>query len=135
MNNKEEIEMNFQKLAYITFFVADMDKSLEFYTEILNLPLRSKDTNFSQVGGQDNGVFIGLLKTNKVKLINDPSMDSPSITFEVDDIHSLYHQLKEKGVKFIRDLSEEERNFWSALFVDLDNNKIWIVNNAKYLDK
>ncbi len=57
-------------------------------------------------------------------------MDSPSITFEVDDIHSLYYKLKKKRVRFIRDLTEEEREFWSALFVDLDNNKILIVNNA-----
>ena len=97
---------------------------------ITRIPLRSKDTNFSEVGAQGNGVFIGLLKTNKETLINDPSMDSPSITFEVDDIHSLYHKLKKKGVKFILDLTEEEREFWSALFVDLDNNKRLIIYNA-----
>jgi hypothetical protein len=57
-------------------------------------------------------------------------MDSPSITFEVDDIHSLYHKLKKKGVRFIRDLTVEEREFWSALFLDLDNNKTLIVNNG-----
>jgi len=57
-------------------------------------------------------------------------MDSPSITFEGDDIHPLYHELKKKGVRFIRDLTEKEREFWSASFVDLDNNKILIVYNA-----
>ena len=37
--------------------------------------------------------------------------------------YEAYYKLKKKRVRYIRDLTEEEREFWSALFVDLDNNE------------
>lgn len=52
--------------------------------------------------------------------------------FEVKNINKLYYELKNKWDKFIQELTEDDREYWSAIFVDPDNNKIMIENDSGY---
>ena len=110
-----------------------MEKSIAFYTKILGLPLRSKSGNWSEVGGQENDVYLGLHLTSKELLVDDVQKDTPSITFEVDDIDRVQQKLKEKGVRFIRDATEIAPGEWVATFLDPDNNKI-AIHSSKNLE-
>ena len=64
------------------------------------------------------------------------SLLSPSVGFLVDDVERVYNELKQKKVKFIKELHEEPWGGRQATFTDPDGNMLEIVqiNWKKYFD-
>jgi catechol 2,3-dioxygenase-like lactoylglutathione lyase family enzyme len=120
-----------RKLNHVVIFVSDIQIAVDFYTKTLELPLRSQSDHWSEVGGQENGVYIGLHETTKDRLITDSSKDTPDITFSVENIQKVQEELISKGVKFRRKANEIAPGEWVATFSDLDNNKLTIHQSIK----
>ena len=116
--------MLLQKIDHITLFVTDMNRAIDFYTNILELPLRFASTNWSEVGGKENGVFIGLHLTNKNNHENYSVENKPDISFSVNNIQFVENQLREKGVKFQRMVTEIAPGKYVANFLDRDGNNL-----------
>jgi uncharacterized glyoxalase superfamily protein PhnB len=101
----------------ITFYVSNLEKKYEYS---------------SYVGFECGGVEIGL--TPKLTEEQKVSRLSPSVEFLVDDAKKVYDELKNKGVKFIKELHEEPWGGKQATFTDPDGNILEItqINWKKY---
>jgi methylmalonyl-CoA/ethylmalonyl-CoA epimerase len=112
--------LEFQKIGQIAVPVKDFDRGVQFYKEILNLPLLF---NTGSLAFFDcNGVRL-LLSINE----NEQFPDRSSVLyFQVEDIKQSYEELLEKGVTFI-----DEPHFiakigntetWMSFFNDTEGN-------------
>lgn len=106
-------------ITQIELFVLDLARAIEFYREILQLPLLVQ-TNSS-----------ALLESGAVHLMLSRANDSAaggSVYFEVGDIELRCEELKSRGVKFERDphlvalMPDHELRI--ASFRDPDGNKL-----------
>lgn len=114
----------------ITFYVSDLEKAAKFYEETLGLEKKYEYSSYA--GFECGGVEIGLIPKPKEKV----SPVSPSVEFIVDDVDKVYKNLKNKGVKFIKELHDEPWGGRQATFTDPDDNVLEIVqiNWEKYFD-
>jgi len=96
------------------------------------LGLEKKYEYSSYVGFECGGVEIGLAP--KLKEGQKVSTASPSVEFLVDDVEKVYRELKNKRVKFIKELHEEPWGGKQATFTDPDGNILEItqINWKKY---
>lgn len=112
--------MEIQKIGQIAVPVKDFDRGVQFYKELLNLPLLF---NTGSLAFFDcNGVRL-LLSINE----NEQFPDRSSVLyFQVVDIKQAYEELLEKGVTFI-----DEPHFiakigntetWMSFFNDTEGN-------------
>jgi methylmalonyl-CoA/ethylmalonyl-CoA epimerase len=112
--------LEIQKIGQIAVPVKDFDRGVQFYKEILNLPLLF---NTGSLAFFDcNGVRL-LLSINE----NEQFPDRSSVLyFQVEDIKQSYEELLEKGVTFI-----DEPHFiakigntetWMSFFNDTEGN-------------
>jgi metallothiol transferase len=116
----------------VTFYVSDLEKSKEFYEKTLGLEKKYEYSSY--VGFVCGGVEIGLIpKPEKEKKVNP---FSPTVEFLVDDVERVYNELKQRGVKFIKELHEEPWGGKQATFTDPDGNVLEIaqINWKKYFD-
>ena len=114
----------------ITFHVSNLEKAAKFYEETLGLEKKYEYSSY--VGFECGGVEIGL--TPKLREGQKASTASPSVEFLVDDVEKVYRELKNKGVKFIKELHEEPWGGKQATFTDPDGNILEItqINWKKY---
>jgi len=116
----------------VTFHVSDLEKSKEFYGKTLGLEKKYEYSSY--VGFECGGVEIGLIP--KLEKGQKVSSLSPSVEFLVDDVERVYNELKQRGVKFIKELHEEPWGGKQATFTDPDGNILEIaqINWKKYFD-
>jgi catechol 2,3-dioxygenase-like lactoylglutathione lyase family enzyme len=114
----------------ITFHVSNLEKAAKFYEETLGLEKKYEYSSY--VGFECGGVEIGL--TPKTTEEQKVSPVSPSVEFLVDDVEKVHRELKNKGVKFIKELHEEPWGGKQATFTDADGNILEItqINWKKY---
>lgn len=114
----------------VTFYVSDLKGAVKFYEETLGLEKKYEYSSY--VGFECGGVEIGLVP--KLKEGQKVSPLSPSVEFLVDDVEKVYKQLKNKGVKFIKELHDEPWGGRQATFTDPDGNILEIarINWEKY---
>jgi len=114
----------------VTFYVSDLKEAAKFYEEILGL--EKKYEYASYVGFECGGVEIGLIP----KLTEEQKVSplSPSVEFLVDDVEKVYKELKNKEVRFIKELHDEPWGGRQATFTDPDGNTLEIaqMNWEKY---
>lgn len=109
-----------QKIGQIAVPVKDFDRGVQFYKEVLNLPLLFNTGNLAFF--DCNGVRL-LLSVNE----NEQFPDRSSVLyFQVENIQQAFEDLIEKGVSFI-----DEPHFiakigntetWMAFFNDSEGN-------------
>ena len=114
----------------VTFYVSALKRAVEFYEETLGLEKKYEYSSY--VGFECGGVEIGLVP----KLAEEQKVSplSPSVEFLVDDVEKVYNELKNKGVKIIKELHEEPWGGREATFTDPDGNILEIaqINWEKY---
>jgi uncharacterized glyoxalase superfamily protein PhnB len=107
-----------------------LKRAAKFYEETLGL--EKKYEYESYVGFECGGVEIGLVP----KLAEGQKVNplSPSVDLLVDDVEKVYNQLRNKGVKFTKELHEEQWGGRQATFTDPDGNILEItqINWKKY---
>jgi len=98
------------KLNWITIHVCDLEKSLYFYCDLLNLEIAAK------FGNSDHQIaMLGKKDETKIELIFEPNkkIDNPgnavSIGLEADNLEQLIDTLKENGYKALGPVSPSPR--------------------------
>ena len=89
------------KIKYVTIIVEDMDESIKFYTEVMELEIDSKHNPFP-------GLTITLLKGEgdaMIELIKNTENETGlfSVGVEVEDINKTLKELKSKGAKITKE--------------------------------
>ncbi len=130
MSLKERWTRMIKTVWCVTLYVSDLKRAAKFYEETLGLEKKYEYSSY--VGFECGGVEIGLIS----KLTEEQKVSplSPSVEFLVDDVEKVYNELKNKGVKFIKELHEEPWGGRQATFTDPDGNILEIaqINWEKY---
>ncbi len=116
----------------VTFYVSDLKRAAKLYEETLGLEKKYEYSSY--VGFECGGVEIGLIP--KLTAGQKVSPLSPSVELLVDDVEKVYNELKNKGVKFIKELHDEPGGGRQATFTDPDGNILEIaqINWEKYFN-
>jgi lactoylglutathione lyase len=94
----------FRKVGAVILLVSNIEKSIRFYSEILELPIKTKSNDWTEFFNNDTVLALhpaprkkGIVKTGSGTLVG----------FEVTDLDSTVKRLKEKRVKFFKRPKEE----------------------------
>ncbi len=111
--------MNIKKLGNVILAVKDLDKSLEFYHEIIGLPIRNQRRTWIDLG--TSGAIISLHPASlTAEHIGSSIENGITLGFLVGDIKSAIEELKSKGIKIYREVIEREAGK-NAIVLDPDD--------------
>ncbi len=111
--------MNIKKLGNVILAVKDLDKSLEFYHEIIGLPIRNQRRTWIDLG--TSGATISLHPASlTAEHIGSSIENGITLGFLVGDIKSAVEELKSKGIKIYREIVEREAGK-NAIVLDPDD--------------
>ena len=122
----------FKRISAVVLFVADINKSVLFYEEVLGLKVVAREPKFAafKMDGQD---FALNELSEGAELVNVPEpgfeaqtgkVDRALLCARVDDVDAAYEALKAKGVEFTRPPTSQPWGIRAAYFKDPDGN-IW----------
>jgi catechol 2,3-dioxygenase-like lactoylglutathione lyase family enzyme len=117
------------KIAFSHYFATDMERSVDFYQNILGFTLLFKRDDWSEfsVGGQR-------LAIRKVDEIESPLKSGGAvISFETTSIESLVAFMKGKNVRFAEEIQSYSYGKL-ATFFDPDNNLLGLYEPPKKED-
>ena len=120
--------MLFTKVAYVTQFVSDQDKALDFYTKLLDFEKRADNPT------PDGPRFLTVaVKGQEVELVLWPGKHGEgqpiggrfpaACTIETPDCRKAFEELKSRGVTFETGVLEYPWGY-IAVFVDPDGNRL-----------
>jgi lactoylglutathione lyase len=94
----------FRKVGAVILLVSNMEKSIKFYSEILELPIKTRSKDWTEFFNNDT--VLALHPAPKKKRILKAGSGT-LVGFEVTDLDSTVKKLKEKRVKFFKRPKEE----------------------------
>ncbi len=111
--------MNIKKVGNVILAVKDLDKSLAFYHELIGLPIKNQRRSWIDLG--TSGALISLHPASLTAEHIGSSLDNGiTIGFLVGDLNSAVEELKSKGVKIYREISERDAGK-NAIVLDPDD--------------
>ena len=112
--------MSFKRLGAVILLVSDMDKSIKFYRDVLELPI--KNTSSEWVEFFSSGTVLAL-HPSKIKIITKNS--GVLVCFMLSDLELVAKKLKDKKVEFFKEPKEESFGK-HAIIADPDGHLISI---------
>jgi len=110
--------MNIRKVGNVILAVKDLDKSLQFYHEIIGLPIKRQRRSWVDLG--TTGALLSLHPASlTAEHIGGSIENGITIGFLVGDVRAAVEELKSKGVKIYRDVVEREAGL-NAIIQDPD---------------
>ena len=110
--------MNIKKVGNVILAVNDLDKSLQFYHEIIGLPIKKQRRTWIDLG--TSGALLSLHPASLTEQHVGSSIENGiTIGFLVGDLKSALDELREKGVKIHRDIVEKDAGK-NAVIMDPD---------------
>lgn len=110
--------------------VSNLDKAVDFYHDILSLPiaLDARAFNHVEVGPDEPLAKIGLHANDE----RDNEKRRTGVVFDTDDIFQLCERLKQFGVVFTQEPTKMPWGSISATFIDPDNNELEVVQDPDH---
>ena len=108
----------------VTVFVADMDRAVKFYTELLGLELQYRFGNHWASVKAPGGLVIGLHPASEI----NPAGRRGSITIGLsldEPLEAAVERLKKKGVNFTGPVMDDKQVRF-AFFADADGNEMYL---------
>jgi predicted enzyme related to lactoylglutathione lyase len=94
----------FRKVGAVILLVSNMEKSIKFYSETLELPIKTRSKDWTEFFNNDT--VLALHPAPKKKTILRTGSGT-LVGFEVTDLDSTVKKLKERRVKFFKKPKEE----------------------------
>ncbi len=114
--------MSFRKLGAVILLVSDMNKSVQFYKEVLNIPLKKKSDEWTEFFNKETVLALHPAK-NKEKVKSGQHI---LVGFSASDFDQTVRNLQDKKVIFFKNPREE--GFGKhAIIEDPDGHLISIV--------
>ena len=122
-----------KRIDAVVLFVEDLERAKGFYRDKLGLKLKSEDQGFAEF--ELENTTIGLLDRKTAQdLVTKEAVSGKAATggrFQVaayvDDVHALYRTLKERGVRFLKEPTDQPWGQRTANFVDSEGN-LWEIS-------
>jgi lactoylglutathione lyase len=105
------------RLSYIIGFVADMDRAIKFYRDIVGLPLKFQSPGWSEFATGET--TLGLHPASEKKPAGKVEMG-----FNVPDLQRFHAEMTSKGVQFRMVPAKQEFRGMLAQFVDSEGAHI-----------
>ena len=127
-------------LDHVAIVVSDMDRSIKFYTEVLELSLILD----GRAGGGEKKSFLGAMSKAIVALSEDKNRLEKMgeyvegvnhVAFGVDDLSKSSRLLSERGVEFIEIKKGENGNPVAYHFLDPDGLELEIYHQSEDVPK
>jgi len=99
------------KLSYVIKFVADMDRAVSFYRDVLGLPLKFQSPGWSEFATGDT-----ILALHPASEKNPAG--SVELGFKVADLDRFHQEMSAKGVQFSMPPTKQDFGGYLAQFVD-----------------
>jgi catechol 2,3-dioxygenase-like lactoylglutathione lyase family enzyme len=121
------------KIGFVTVFVSDFDKALDFYTKTLGMEIDYTDKNvWAQFNsGVDISLAIEKCAPDYVEQGSKMVGRFVGVTLMVDDIEEQYNRLVAKGVEFT---GRPEKQPWGGTLAhlkDLEGNVLTLMQEAR----
>ena len=114
--------MNIKRVGNVILAVKDLDKSIDFYHNIIGLPIKRERRSWVDLG--TTGAMLSLHPASLTAEHMGSSIDNGiTIGFIVGDVKSAVEELKSKGVRIYRDIVEKEAGK-NAIVLDPDDYMI-----------
>ena len=97
--------VSFRKVGAVILLVSNMEKSIKFYNEILELPIKTKSKDWTEFFNNDTVLALHPAPKKKKRILKVGS--GTLVGFEVSDLNSTIEKLKQKRVKFFKKPKEE----------------------------
>ena len=97
--------VSFRKVGAVILLVTNMEKSIKFYNEILELPIKTKSKDWTEFFNNDTVLALHPAPKKKKSTLKVGS--GTLVGFEVSDLNSTIEKLKQKRVKFFKKPKEE----------------------------
>ena len=99
--------MNIKKVGNVILAVQDLEKSIQFYNEVIGLPIKDQRKTWVDLG--TSGTLLSLHPASSNVDHTGSSIDNGvSIGFLVGDLKSALDELRTKGVTIHRDIVEKD---------------------------
>ena len=99
--------MNIKKVGNVILAVKDIDKSIQFYHELIGLPIKNQRRSWVDLG--TSGAMLSLHPASLTAKHVGSSIDNGiTIGFLVGDVQSAIDELKENGVRIHRDIVDRD---------------------------
>lgn len=99
--------MQIKKVGNVILAVSDIDKSLEFYHDIIGLPIKNQRRSWVDLG--TTGALLSLHPASLTAEHVGSSIDNGiTIGFLVGDVKSAVEELRGKGIEIFRDIVERD---------------------------
>lgn len=114
--------MNIKKVGNVILAVKDLDKSIQFYNEIIGLPIKEQRRTWVDLG--TSGALLSLHPASlTAQHIGSSIENGISIGFLVGDLKSALEEMKTKNVTVYRDIVEKDAGK-NAIILDPDQYMI-----------
>jgi lactoylglutathione lyase len=97
----------FTKIGAVIVLVSDMERSVKFYKETLELPLKTHSDDWTEFFHKDTTIALHPMKKKAKASQEDGGERSVLIGFMVSNLDDLVAILKERGVTFFKTPREE----------------------------
>ena len=124
--------MNIKRVGNVILAVKDLDRSIEFYHDIIGLPIKMQRRTWVDLG--TTGALLSLHPASLAAEHTGGSIENGiTIGFLVGDVKSALEELREYGVRVYRDIVEREAGL-NAIVYDPDEYLVSLFE-PKYRDK
>lgn len=126
----------FNKIMYVTLFVSDQDKALDFYTNNFGfrkcIDFSGPDGRFLTIAFEEQGLEVVLWPGKAGQGKAPPGTAAPGALFiESDDLRRDFATLKERGVEFVEAEPEPYSFGMRATAFDPDGNPVSLRQRRK----
>ena len=111
-----------KKISVVLIAVTDMERAVRFYRDVLGLPLKFQTDEYTEFA--THGAVLALEKRKEV------IANGPAFTFPSTEIHQDREHLEKAGVKFWKEVREEDFG-WLMMPQDSEGNIFEIVQYKK----
>ena len=120
------------KIGFVRVFVTDLEKSREFYTEILGMKIDFTDGErwVQFKSGVDVSLAIEKCDADRVEAGGRLVGRFVGVTMMVEDVSNLHKSLEAKGVSFTAPPEKQPWGGTLAHFKDLDGNVLTLCQEA-----
>ena len=122
-------------IDHVAIVVSDMDRSIEFYNEVLGLTIL-KD---GRTEGGEKKSFLGTKDHTLIALTEDKELNRDKsqivesvahVAFKVDDVEKASKLLKNKGITFIEEKVEKDGKIKAYHFLDPDGLELEVYGES-----
>ena len=96
--------LTFRKVGAVILLVSNIEKSIKFYSDILELPVKTRSKDWTEFFNNDTVLALHPASEKKKTL---KTGSGTLVGFEVTDLDSTLKKLKEKRVKFFKKPKDE----------------------------